>query len=740
MRTTKSELPPNSREFRALLREYTNKVYIPHHPWMRPKPHNPKGRVENLTNVNRTKLTQQERDFMQEYAANYNWLGQAKTTNWMPFGGKPITSIDGEGMTLEDGEHIYTLLAAHSEEENVCTSVEPRSKQVHGLSTRQCFRFLLDLPSDTVKIGFAINYDINMMLKDVPKHNLKELAESGETCWEQYKIVWYQGKSFRIIEYADATHYISQRTRMVRMVQVWDVFPFFQKSFVTTLEEWKIGDPAIVAEILEMKNKRADFNNESPEEVKAYCYREVELLSQLGRKLLAMCQRVDIRIKRLDGAGAVASAILEKYDVRRYLEPTVNGRSTLPKEIFDIGLRAYYGGRFDIRSIGYFSGTLWEYDIRSAYPDQMRNLPCLACGHWEARDDYNPGTISVHEVDWNVYRKDDAFPDRNQTSGFWPPFPFRGRTGNIHFPANGKGWYYSVEIDSARRLHPGNAIRVGAGWEFVRPDDCRENHRPFDFVPYLYEERNRLKATGDFSQIILKLGLNALYGKTAQSIGHAEKKPPCQSFIWAGMITAGTRAKIMDGLAQDPAACISVATDAIISTKPLDLPLTESLGDWEFFPIDDLLLLQSGFMTYTRKGERKWKRRGFAMKAIDLEKIEKAFNSDGKVELVDTRFIGLMLALQRSDWTIWRRWIPVPKTIELFPEVAARGLLGLELLQSRGKRSGKHFDMVPLPMSLIRTADDGMSLPYQLKSNWQDAYTDPRSEDKAMTVLLGEQP
>lgn len=728
-----------TREFERLLREYTKKVYLRENPWMKPKPHNPKGRPENLKQNTKSKLSEVEREFMNEYAMNYNFMGQAGK-EWVPFNGRSLTSIDGEGMTLEDGEHVYTLLAAHDEKDNKCVSVEQSANSKHGLSTRACFSFLLSLPADTVKIGFAINYDINMMLKDVPKQNLKELATTTETCWEEFKIIWFQGKQIRIIEYEDASHYLNSRCKPKRMIQIWDVFPFFQKSFVKTLEEWTVGDPAIIAEIAEMKDKRSEFNDETPEAVKAYCYREVELLSQLGRKLLSMCQRVDIRIKRLDGAGAVASAILEKYDVRRYLEPTVNGKSTLPKEIFDIALRAYYGGRFDIRAIGYFSGTCWEYDIRSAYPDQMRDLPCLACGKWEPRDAYVPGTLSVHRVKWNIWRKDDAFPNRNYTSGHWPPFPFRGTTGNIHYTANGEGWFYGVEIDSARRLHPGNAIDVCEGWEFVRPRDCIENHRPFDFVPILYAERARLKACGDFGQMILKLGLNALYGKTAQSVGFSENKPPCQSFIWAGLITAGTRAKILDALAQDPGACISVATDAIISTKPLDLPLSEELGDWEMFEINDLILLQSGFMTYLKKGERKWKRRGFAMKAIDLEKIERAFNTDGTVDLTDIRFIGLMTALQRSDWSIWRRWIPVTKELNLFPEVAARGLLGYDILTSVGKRTGKSFSLIPLPLSLIRTPEDGMSHPYQLKANWTDAYTDPKGIDKEMNVMLGEQP
>src|SRR5690348_17906092 len=45
----------------------------------------------------------------------------------------------------------------------------------------------------------------------------------------------------------------------------------------------------------------------------------------------------------------------------------------------------------------------------------------------------------------------------------------------------------------------------------------------------------------DGAGIVLKLGTNSTYGKTAQSVGSA----PFRSWIWAGNITSGTRAQLL---------------------------------------------------------------------------------------------------------------------------------------------------------------------------------------------------
>jgi hypothetical protein len=82
--------------------------------------------------------------------------------------------------------------------------------------------------------------------------------------------------------------------------------------------------------------------------------------------------------------------------------------------------------------------------------------------------------------------------------------------------------------------------------------------------------------------------MNSIYGKLAQSIG----KPKFQNWIWAGMITSGTRAMILDfiGLHKDRNNVLAIATDGIytreriVPPKPRDtgtFHLKKPLGGWE---------------------------------------------------------------------------------------------------------------------------------------------------------------
>lgn len=69
------------------------------------------------------------------------------------------------------------------------------------------------------------------------------------------------------------------------------------------------------------------------------------------------------------------------------------------------------------------------------------------------------------------------------------------------------------------------------------------------------------------------------YGKTAQSQGSA----PFRSWIYAGCVTSGTRAKILRAIAaaKDPANILMVATDGILAREQLVLDKPEDTGTWE---------------------------------------------------------------------------------------------------------------------------------------------------------------
>jgi hypothetical protein len=100
----------------------------------------------------------------------------------------------------------------------------------------------------------------------------------------------------------------------------------------------------------------------------------------------------------------------------------------------------------------------------------------------------------------------------------------------------------------------------------------------------------------------IKLSLNSLSGKAAQSVGGNETAPPRTACPWyAAATTAGTRRRVMEAALQNPHAIVQFSTDGVVSLEPLDLDMGEGLGEWEakrVAPGTPSVFLQSGLYTY----------------------------------------------------------------------------------------------------------------------------------------------
>ena len=57
--------------------------------------------------------------------------------------------------------------------------------------------------------------------------------------------------------------------------------------------------------------------------------------------------------------------------------------SNLDKVVDRAGRASYIAGWFEIFMHGHIPGTVYEYDVNSAYPDDIKDLPCMTHGRWE---------------------------------------------------------------------------------------------------------------------------------------------------------------------------------------------------------------------------------------------------------------------------------------------------------------------------------------------------------------------
>jgi hypothetical protein len=694
-----------------------------------------------------------------------------------------IIALDGEGKNIpltdgidsanplarQDGWHSYSLLVAADQDRKAKwiqtdysrrESTDDETARNYALSTRACLDFILSLPEEALLVGFYFSYDVVKILADVPVTVIRELVDdskeakrtdrAGKATWGNYALEYRPRKYFKVALLCDRCAELTagetpswrcdcykwrkrerngkvkwERQGLKHQRIVWDIFGFFQKSFVKALQDSpQLFDPDVVKRIADMKLQRENFDHLPDDQIREYCIDECQYLSLLFRDMLIHIENMGLKLGRFDGAGALASAFYRQKKTKEHISD-----AELPE---DVALHAYFGGRFEISEIG-FIGDAYAYDINSAYPYIISTLPCLACGRFRPVSEYVPGAMGVYRVG-------------SRTSGKFAPFPFRtndelakamnaklredGTRVNltdkaIFYAHGGQRWVWQDEVAAARKHFGDAAIPVYEGYVFEPGCD----HKPFADIPALYRKRRELKKAGDGAEKVYKLMLNSLYGKLAQSIGWKLDKnglpqpPEFQSFAWAGMITSGTRAMILDAVMQGDV--VSIATDGILSRTeiPALLPSSKELGMWERDRVRDLYLFQSGVYcgeTYDEESGKAspfFKTRGFSATEIPADKLKKAWHAGQlriKADVGSSRFIPMKLGVKMNNATEFiGQWVHSVHDVQL---VHTRRMPAVE------------FDDFGLPITDEKNSKsepfhvphDWMSAPYTPKETWED--------------------
>lgn len=541
-----------------------------------------------------------------------------------------FVAVDGESVTLPDGEHRYVMIG---------TSLGASITKSEGLTTTDCLNFLFQVkewaPPKSVMVGFAFNYDINMILKDVGKARLIELWKDGSCQWGRWEFHWIPSKMFRI-----------KRGR--KSVTVADTFGFFQCSFAKALEGWGVEAPD---QLDEMKAARSDFTDEDIPAMLTYCLSECDALVELMNALAESLKSVNLKVPNWIGAGAIAGALLRREGIGAHVVPD----ETYPDARRTAVLSAYFGGRTELFQQGAFN-VLHGYDIRSAYPWAMQSLPSLVGGRWQYRKGARlPSSLSsVCHVSWDV-----------PVDAYVMPFPVRSKR-QISYPSDGEGWYWRPEVENALNVF-GDAVTIHESYEYVPPPG---NVRPFDFIPEIYEQRAELKRQGHWGQKSLKLAINALYGKLAQGVGYNGKPPAYRSYVWAGLITSLTRAKMFQLAQHDPEAVAMICTDGIYFTRPQPVEDVDELGGMEVGRIDQTFIAQAGIYEGMSDGKQYLRSRGVFAKDIDFPAMRKGYEEVGPLYVSrgkSRRFVGLGSCIVRRNFDEWRTWQEQDRVVSLAP-------------------------------------------------------------------------
>lgn len=437
-----------------------------------------------------------------------------------------------------------------------------------GLSTKECLDFLTRPYSPpSIRIFYSMGYDVNHILRDLRDDAWKILHNGGQVYYKGYKIRLAGTKILSINNY-----------------KYQDVFSFFARSFIKTVE-LMLGPDAVTEGLRAGKAARGSFETWDLDDIIKYNNEELQLLVQIAEKLQQALLEINVKLRAWHGPGAIAEFWLRQHRVKPV---------KYSQDVEDALQSAYFGGRFEQMMIGVTAGRdgkgIYEYDIRSAYPSVMAEMPNFTSFRHVEKYENTPYSLWHVTVDlrkWGFNHERDPYIDS------FLPLPMRGRTGNIAFPYIAKGWYWQPEIQLVLDFFPGADITFHEGYV------ATTEGRPFGWVADLYSYRRSLKQSGNLSEYAIKVGLNSLYGKTAQHVGKRE----FHSVAWAGYITASVRAKLARAgytgrlkLPENNAKnIIGFATDALFSREKLThLKIGDDLGEWEETHYKSGLFIQSG--------------------------------------------------------------------------------------------------------------------------------------------------
>jgi hypothetical protein len=544
----------------------------------------------------------------------------------------PFVAIDSEGRNFgaafkRDGtlwiEH-HTILWMAGDETGETRELVPLAGKAYceGLHIIEWLLSLRETWPEAIFVSYAFNYDATQIFSSLPLEVARDIHRAYPSrfteppgrrvpiFWRGYHIDYMAGKWLELARLDDEGHVING-TR----IKIFDVFSFFQSSFLKAAENVAGAITDRERAIIEKgKAARGEFEKWTLDELREYTGAELRVLSRMMGIVREALAELGIKLKSWHGPGAVAKEVLKKHEIPRWLKSSKSPLSADPAKMSEqqkAAHIAFFGGHIELYRQGVIASEFFDYDLASAYPAEMVDLPPMHGGEWRfERADFHLRGAKKEDKDFYEKWLSELSPYSMveiETTGEIPnaigyPLPYRLEDDCVIYPPNIRGYYFAREAAAAFRWARVN--RRGS-WDFIirsahifkpaPPSRC-SNQRPFSFVPDYFARRASLPKTSMLGWSI-KLILNSLYGKQAQSRGEVGKVPDVFNPWVAGAITAGTRARILDAIARDMDAVIMIATDGLFTTRELPVAVNrgaKALGTWEVDTLPAGLFIQSG--------------------------------------------------------------------------------------------------------------------------------------------------
>jgi hypothetical protein len=609
------------------------------------------------------------------YLAQQERRKTARTTRLTEFIG-----VDGEG-SGDGADHRYVLLSVGSD------SISDE----HGLTFRQIMPFLwsqFERNQNAAYCGFFLGYDFAQWIKDIGADEAGELFSDRGRKGRDRKggshtqtfaptPVRYENWEFDFLGLKRFKLRPRDSPKGTPWMYICDAGSFYQASFMSVIDPAAWNNPIVTEEeyaTLDEGKKRRSTARLDSDMLRYNCLENAVLARLMGRLDQGFTQ-AGIKLARNQwyGPGQAAQSWLDKQPAIPHLTrkwELPDNKPGMPKPrrmrkisvpdpsldpaILEVARKAYYGGWFEIFAHGHVPGQSWEYDINSAYPYAISELPCLLHGRWKHRRDRGRGGEYV------LVRAIAEGHNRVCGAGL-----HRTPDGRILRPQRTSGYYWYNELDAAFRCGAVSRVDVLESWSY-EPCDCLP---PLRGVQGLYEARLRAGKNTSAGKSY-KLIYNSMYGKFAQSIGF----PKYANSIWASAITSACRTMILDAIASHPRGVqdlLMVATDGVyFASQHESLLLSDKLGEWTETAHDNLTLFKPGVYWDDRARQEirdgkapHFKSRGISAAAFarSIEDIDTQFGNWGHGTVLESDWplvsfaagfsmISPLQALQRNNW------------------------------------------------------------------------------------------
>jgi hypothetical protein len=434
-----------------------------------------------------------------------------------------------------------------------------------------------------------------------------------------------------------------------RRIDIHDTGSAFVGGLEMALDTWKPQINTDQRDIIawgKQHRKDGSFVQTNLSKVAAYSEAECVSHARMCRQLLDALHHglgLVMTPSALFGSGSVAAAALKFHGMptsdqihtdTRFLR---GGGIDEPIRIDDVAFKVYFGGEIQAPVIGLIKGEIDTVDINSAYPDKIRKLPCMRInhGHWDKVVDECEIQADDLGYVWATWAVDTSTV---------APFPFRLRDGGVRTPLVGSHWVSIPEYVAAREQFPGDTYFT-RGVRWVQDCGCEP---PFQWIADYYTARQDIKAqmsdmealgltgsdeysTLDGQQLAIKLVINSIYGKLAQTRPKLGQFTNLHAAAWiTGMTRAQLRRKAWEREAEG-GIIVAMHTDSIISQGGNPTDEGPALGDWGLEKAQvDMIAVQPGlrYATVPAKNKTKTASRGcgadeFKIAATDwVEKVD----------------------------------------------------------------------------------------------------------------------